>query len=109
MGNTAPVPTGDTSQHLREAAGVLFPTVDPMVPQQLIICSLQPGHRKKGSNMSASMAENTNAALASYPKLEVRLQTVSSLRCRSGSSSSYRRASGLPASCGLTYKTSTAD
>lgn len=45
VSDAGPVPAGNTGQHLREAAGVLLPTVEPMVPQELLICPLQPGDR----------------------------------------------------------------
>lgn len=45
----------------------------------------------------------------SYPKLDARLQIFSSLRLRSGSSSSCVCGSGLGLSWGPTYKTSTAE
>lgn len=38
-----PVPAGHTGQHLGEAAGVVLPTVEPMVPHELVVCPLQPG------------------------------------------------------------------
>lgn len=47
VSDAGPVPTGNTGQHLREAAGVLLPTVEPMVPQELLICPLQPGDSSK--------------------------------------------------------------
>lgn len=47
--------------------------------------------------------------MVSYPKLDARLQIFSSLRWRSGSSSSCACGSGLGASCGPTCKTSTVD
>lgn len=40
-----PVPAGRTGQHLGQAAGVVPPTVEPMVPEDLVICPLQPGDR----------------------------------------------------------------
>lgn len=43
MSYAGPVPAGHTGQHLGEAAGVVLPTVEPMVPQELVICPLQPG------------------------------------------------------------------
>lgn len=48
MSHAGPVPAGRTGQYLREAAGVVPPTVEPMVPQQLVVCSLQPGDKKGG-------------------------------------------------------------
>lgn len=47
VSDAGPVPAGNTGQHLREAAGVLLPTVEPMVPQELLICPLQPGDSSK--------------------------------------------------------------
>lgn len=44
MGDAGPVPAGNADQHLREAAGVFVPTVETVVPQQLVVRSLQPGH-----------------------------------------------------------------
>lgn len=52
MSHAGPVPAGRTGQYLREAAGVVPLTVEPMVPQQLVVCSLQPGDKKEGGNMS---------------------------------------------------------
>lgn len=48
MSHAGPVPAGRTGQYLREAAGVVPPTVEPMVPQQLVVCSLQPGDKGGG-------------------------------------------------------------
>lgn len=46
VSHAGPVPTGNTGQHLGEAAGMLLPTVEAMVPQQLLVCPLQPGERQ---------------------------------------------------------------
>lgn len=43
VSHAGPVPAGCTGQHLGQAVGVVPLTVKPMVPQDLVICPLQPG------------------------------------------------------------------
>lgn len=69
MSHAGPVPAGRTGQYLREAAGVVPPTVEPMVPQQLVVCSLQPGDKGGGGG---DICLN-----AVYIKLKERLQLKS--------------------------------
>ena len=46
VSQTGPVPAGGPGQHLREAAGVVPPAVQPLVPEQLVVSPLQPGGQK---------------------------------------------------------------
>jgi len=47
VSHAGPVPAGRAGQRLGEAAGVVPPTVEPMVPQELVIGSLQPAEIKQ--------------------------------------------------------------
>lgn len=42
VSHVGPVPAGNTGQHLGQAAGMVLPAVKAVVPQQLLVCSLQP-------------------------------------------------------------------
>lgn len=49
VSHAGPVPAGRTGQHLGQAAGVVSLTVEPVVPKDLVICSLQPGAKTVGA------------------------------------------------------------
>lgn len=42
VGHAGPVPTRNTGQHLGQAARMVLPAVETVVPQQLLVCSFQP-------------------------------------------------------------------
>lgn len=47
VSHAGPVPAGHAGQHLGETAGVVLPTVQMMVPQELVIRPLQPGEKAR--------------------------------------------------------------
>lgn len=51
VGHAGPVPAGDAGQHLGQAAGMVPATVQAMVPQQLVVGSLQPGGASEGETV----------------------------------------------------------
>lgn len=143
VGDAGPVPAGNAGQNLGEAAGMMRPTVESVVPQELLVRPLQPADgaslttHTHHSVVKHVLAEHPPAGRAqrapgrghavctphkqekerhihweggvSYPKLDARPQIFSSLRLRSGSSSSCVWGSGLGVSWGPTYKTSTVE
>ena len=55
VSHAGPVPAGRAGQHLGEAAGVVLPTVKPVVPQELVIGPLQPGDGVKTDGVGTRM------------------------------------------------------
>lgn len=52
VSHAGPVPTGNTGQHLGQAAGMVLPAVETVVPQQLLVGSLQPAGGNGGETVS---------------------------------------------------------
>lgn len=43
VSDAGPVPAGHAGQHFGEAAGMMLPAVESVVPQELLVGPLQPG------------------------------------------------------------------